>query len=74
MAMKGTDRWQRGGSRRKFCYTYRDIADKKGVTIHAVRQAVKRGTLKPADLESVTRYIQKKKGKRECSQSGRKEK
>lgn len=46
-----------GGKPRKFKYTYQDIADAKGVTIYAVRAAVKRGLLEPGDLKSVCSYM-----------------
>lgn len=38
------------------------IAEVKGVTVHAVYQATKRGKLDISDLESICRYIRHKKG------------
>ena len=44
---------------RNLVFKYQDIADAKGVTVHAVRQAVKRGRLDPTDLKSIAEYILK---------------
>ena len=52
-------RWDKGKSLHKYSYTLQDIAHVRGVTIHAVRQSIKRGTLNPEDLVSVARYILK---------------
>ncbi len=38
-------------------FTMRDIADAKGVTIHAVHMAVRRRLINPEDIKSIARYI-----------------
>jgi hypothetical protein len=50
------ERWDKGKSSHKYSFTLQDIAHIRGVTIHAVRQAIKRGTLNPEDLVSVAKY------------------
>jgi hypothetical protein len=47
---------------RKFEFTYRDIADAKGVSIYAVRAAVKRKILNPRDLTSICEYLRSNAG------------
>jgi hypothetical protein len=37
--------------------TYADIAYYRGVTVYAVRSAVRRGLLEPSDLGSIARYV-----------------
>jgi hypothetical protein len=50
-------RWRGGKGRTKFCYTYQEIADKKGVKIDTVYRAVKKGILDPNNIFSVCEYI-----------------
>jgi predicted DNA-binding protein YlxM (UPF0122 family) len=38
-------------------FSCEDIAEAKGVTIHAVYSAIKRGKLNVSDLNSIVRYI-----------------
>ena len=42
---------------RKFKFTYKNIAEAKGVTIYAVRWAVKTKKLNPRDLKSICEYL-----------------
>lgn len=47
----------KGKAYKKYCYTLKDIADRKEVSIHSVRSAIKRGVLNPYDVVSVGRYV-----------------
>ena len=49
-------RWTQGKSYRKYTYTIQDIARLRGVTIGAVRQAIRRGTVKLGSMDSVMLY------------------
>jgi hypothetical protein len=51
------ERWQKGKSYRKYCYTLEDIARLKGVSIYAIRKAIQRGKLDPGDLLSLSKYL-----------------
>ncbi len=51
------NRWKGGRIPKRYCYTHKDIATAKGVTIWAVRQAISRGRLNPGDLQSLCKYI-----------------
>ena len=62
-SMKQTPAKKRPIRYRKMSYTYKDIAETKGVTIHAVRQAVKCGLLDPSDLKSVCAYLNSRRGR-----------
>lgn len=41
---------------------YKKIAEARGVTLHAVRMAVRRGVLDPNDIRSICRYINGRRG------------
>ena len=57
MTLDDKTRWSKGRGYRKYCYTLLDIAELKGVPIKAVRSAVARGVLDPADIKSVSAYL-----------------
>ncbi len=54
-------RWSKGRSETKYTYTLSDIARLKGVKVPAIRKAIQRNRLNPADLASVISYIGKVK-------------
>jgi hypothetical protein len=56
------ERWQKGRGKRRFSYTYQDLARLLGMTEEAVRQAAHRGKFDPADLRSVVAFYVKRKG------------
>jgi len=47
---------------RKFKFTYKQIAEAKGVTIYAVRAAVRTRVLNPRDLKSICAYLRSHAG------------
>lgn len=51
--------------KRVFKYNLGDIARKKGVSIQAVLRAKKLGILDPEDFESITAYLNLKRGRRQ---------
>jgi hypothetical protein len=59
----GKLKWKPADRSKKFKYTYRDLARLRGVTIHAVRAAIKRKILDPKSLESVVLWLTSKKRK-----------
>lgn len=58
------DRWKKGKSYRRYCYTLKDIAKARGVSVFAVRKAVSRLLLDPMDIKSIARYVLRQKGDR----------
>lgn len=46
---------------RNLIFNYKDIADVRGVSIYAVRMAVRRGVLEPDNIKSICKYIRRSK-------------
>lgn len=56
------NRWRGGRIPRKLVITYESIAREKGVSVQAVRRAAERKTLDIEDLQSICRYLSRRRG------------
>lgn len=52
--------WNKGKSPHKFKYTYQDIADITGLSLHTIWKYAQLGKFDPHSLESVARFIIKR--------------
>ena len=53
------DRWKKGKSYKKYCYTVKDIADLSGKAIQTVRNDIHNKVFDPKNVESVMTYIRR---------------